>query len=151
MFKIHNMSYFITIDLDSITLNQYHIQGIFGAGIPVWVSKKWAQKIEQYSTQKFLFIRQINSFLLSSLKVEHLTRLLLTQVWYGRRKPRWFHTQKKTVTEIPMHYSYFLLNMWQVTIQKNLDIVFACFRTIVAGGDGLLSIFVVVIFPIKKK
>ena len=59
--------------------------------------------------------------------------------------------EKKTVTEIPMHYSYFLLNMWQVTIQKNLDIVFACFRTIVAGGDGLLSIFVVVIFPIKKK
>ena len=60
--------------------------------------------------------------------------------------------EKKTVTEIPMHYSYFLLNMWQVAIQKNLDIVFACFRTIGAGGgDGLLSIFVVVIFPIKKK
>ena len=60
------------------------------------------------------------------------------------------HTQKKAATEIPMHYnSYFLLNMWQVSIQKNLDIVFACFRAIV-GGNRLLSIFVV-IFPIKKK
>ena len=37
-------SHFITIDLHSITLNQCDIQGIFGAGIPVWVPKKMSPK-----------------------------------------------------------------------------------------------------------
>ena len=77
------------------------------------------------------FIRQINSLLSSLLKVGHLTHLLLSQVWYGRRKPWRFHTKKKkTATQIPMRYSYFLSNIQQVTIQQNLGIVYACFRTI---------------------
>ena len=56
MFKIHNIVLFHNDDLHSITLNQCRIQGIFGGGIPIWVPKNWAQKIEQYSTQKFLFL-----------------------------------------------------------------------------------------------
>ena len=38
---------------------------------------------------------KLNSFVLSLLKVGHLTHLLLSQVWYGRRKPQRFHTKKK--------------------------------------------------------
>ena len=32
-----------------------HIQGTFGASIPVWGPKKSTQKLEQYSTQKFFY------------------------------------------------------------------------------------------------
>ena len=91
MFKIHNIVLFHN---DRFTF--YYTQSVPYPG-NFWsrYTGVGAQKIEQYSTQKFLFIRQINSFLLSVLKVGHLTRLLLSQLWYGRRKPRKFHTHKK--------------------------------------------------------
>ena len=89
-------SYFVTIDLHSITLNQCRIQGIFGASIPVWVPKKSSSTPPRsfffYQTDKLI------SFVLRLLKVGHLTRLLLSQVWYGRRKPRRFHTHTHTHT-----------------------------------------------------
>ena len=118
------------IDLHSITLNQCRIQGIFGASKPVWVPKKSSSTPPRsfffYQTDKLI------SFVLRLLKAVHLTCLLLSQT--------------------PMRYSYFLSNIWQVTIQKNLNIVYACFRTIDFSskllfgggggrGDGLLSIF----------
>ena len=81
------------IDLHSITLNQCRIQGIFGASIPVWVPKKSSSTPPRsfffYQTDKLI------SFVLSLLKVGHLTRLLLSQVWYGQRKPRRFHIKKE--------------------------------------------------------
>ena len=36
------------------------IQGTFRASIPVLVPKKWTQKFEQYSTQKFIFYQADN-------------------------------------------------------------------------------------------
>ena len=57
-----------------------------------------------------------------------------------------------------MRHSYFLSNMQQMTIQNNLDPVYASFKTIdfnakqLLGGDGLLCyrIFFVYLFPLEK-
>ena len=69
------------------------LEPVYRFGMP----KKWARKIEQYSTQKFLFYQKdkLISFVLSLLKLGHLTCLLLSQVWYGRRKPWRFHAKRK--------------------------------------------------------
>ena len=142
------------IDLHSITL----------AHIPVWVPKKWAQKIEQYSTQKFLFLlnRWTHFFVLSLLKVGHLTRLLLSQVWYGPRKPRRFHTKKKKNPQpkppCAIVTSYRTCDRWP--FKKTWTLFMRVSKLLISirnscwgrGGMDCYRIFVVVvIFLVKEK
>ena len=60
-------------------INQFRIQGAFGAGMPVETPKKWSQKINQYSTQSLFFIKElINLFFVWNLsKARHLKCLPL--------------------------------------------------------------------------
>ena len=75
--------------------------GKFGASILVWVPKKSSSTPPRsfffYQTDKLI------SFVLSLLKVGHLTHLLLSQVEYGRRKPQRFHTKRKKNSSLNPH------------------------------------------------
>ena len=143
-------SYFITIDLHTFYYTpSVPYPGNFGASIPVWVPKKISPKNSAVlHPEVSFFIRQINSFLLSSLKVGHLTCLLLNEVQYGRRKPQRFHTHKKNNSNLNPH-ALWLLPIKHATgdHSKKLGHFYACFRNIdfnskqLLGGNGLLSIF----------
>ena len=64
-------------------INQFRIQGAFGASMPVETTKKWSQKIKQYSKQSLLFIKEfINLFFCvwNLSKARHLKCLPLSHI-----------------------------------------------------------------------
>ena len=93
------------IDLHSITLNQCCFQGnlepVYWFGCP----KNEPKKSSSTPPRSFFFYQtdKLISFVLSLLKVGHLTHLLLSQVEYGRRKPERFHTKRKKNSSLNPH------------------------------------------------
>ena len=116
-----------------------------------------------YSIEKVIFYQTGNKLILFAwnlLKTEYLRRLLLNQVKYGQRKTSISQKTCNSYLNLMCH-SYFFLNMWQVTIQKNLDPVYTWLNTVDfnfrywdggnGGGDELLSKFYLFIFFVEEK
>ena len=98
MFKIHNIFLFHNDRFTFYYTQSVSYPGNFWSQYTGLGAQKMSPKNRAVLHQEVSFFYQTDnliSFVLSLLKVGHLTRLLLSQVWYDRRKPRRFHTKKK--------------------------------------------------------
>ena len=86
----------------NIAIRPYlRLEPVYRFGCPKMSPKKRAvlhhQEVPFFQTDKLI------SFVLNLLKVGHLTRLLLRQVLYGRRKPWRFHTHTHKTSKVKPH------------------------------------------------
>ena len=82
-------------------INQFRIQGAFGAGMPVETTKKWSQKINQYSKQSLLFIKElIDLFFLCVAFIESSASEMLTFGSYIMAKEK-TEIAWKTMKQLP--------------------------------------------------
>ena len=113
---------------------QCRIQGTFGAGTPVWAPKKWAQKIKQYSTQKFPFYQTVNNLISFEIYQKQLV-ILNTFPWvtYSRTEEK-YEKFMRNMQQLPKPWcttviSFWTCDGWQIQFIRGLKlhINFYCF------------------------
>ena len=164
MFKIDNIVLFHN---DIFTF--YYIQSVphpgnfwsryTGLGCP----KNEPKKSSSTPPRSFFFIKdKLISFVLRLLKVGHLACLLLSQVWYGRRKPWRFHAKRKEKQQpeppCAIATSYQTCNRWPfkktwtLFIRVPEQLISVRISCLGDGGWTVIKFFLLLLsFPSRKK